>query len=69
MGITMKDFKNVINLSSESVELIKYLKGETISVKGEKGYNLVCVEGFPLGFGIMEGNNLKNKYSSSWRLV
>ena len=69
MGITINDFKNVINLTSDSIEVIKYLKGETISVEGKKGYNLVCVEGYPLGFGIMEGNNLKNKYSSSWRLI
>ena len=69
MGIQMKDFKNIINLSSNSIEVVKYLKGETLTIEGNKGYNLVCVDGYPLGFGIIEKNKLKNKYSSSWRLI
>jgi NOL1/NOP2/sun family putative RNA methylase len=69
MGIKMEDFKNTINLDSNSIEVVKYLKGETLTIEGKKGYNIVCVDGYPLGFGIIEKNKLKNKYSSSWRLI
>lgn len=68
MGLKMSEVKNTINLSSESIEVIKYLKCETIKVEGNKGWNLVCVDGYPLGWGKHDGNNLKNYYPASWRM-
>ena len=52
---------------------MKYLKGETIEVSDlkpakEKGWQLVCVDGFALGFGKLERGILKNKYYAGWRL-
>lgn len=33
----------------------------------KKGWVLVCVDSFPLGWGKLTGNSIKNKYLSSWR--
>lgn len=53
--------------------VIRYLKGETIlvddvPVKRKKGWQLVCVSGYPLGWGKLSGGVLKNKYLASWRM-
>lgn len=52
--------------------MIKYLKGETLDVEDlvsrkEKGWYLVCVDGYPLGFGKLANQTLKNKYLPGWR--
>ena len=33
------------------------------------GWQLVCVEDYPLGWGKKNKHNLKNKYHSGWRMV
>lgn len=58
-------FKNVINLDTDSDNLTKYLKGETIIENCEDGYVLICASGFPLGFGIAKDSKIKNKYGKS----
>ena len=72
MASSIDGFSNVLNLSCEDERTIRYLKGETIPVaEGEttetKGWCLVAVDGFPLGFGKRNGNLLKNKYKPGWR--
>ena len=32
-----------------------------------KGWQLVCVDGFALGWGKLSGGTLKNKYCTGWR--
>ncbi len=64
-----------LTLSVQDDRLLRYLKGETITIESgetdqQKGYVLVCVEDYPLGFGkVMNGCMLKNKYQSGWRMV
>ncbi len=72
MSLKMEDYKHCINLSVEDERVIKYLKGETLDVedlvsKSLKGWQLVCVDGFPLGFAKGAGYSLKNKYLAGWR--
>ncbi len=69
MSIDMKDFKNNINLSADDDRVNKYLKGETIDVEGSNGWALICVDGFPLGWGKINNGVLKNKYLPGWRLM
>ena len=61
----------MINLKKDDIRTIKYLKGETLDVsdisKTMKGWVLVCVEGYPLGFGKCAKGSLKNKYAQGWR--
>lgn len=70
-ALKMEEFMNVVNLSIDDNNVIKYLKGETIELEkgGENGWILVCVDGFPLGFGKLNGTTLKNKYHQGWRLM
>lgn len=71
MALKMDEFSQVINFSCEDANVIKYLKGETIEVdipeKANSGWNLVCVDGYPLGWGKLTGSTLKNKYHAGWR--
>ena len=51
---------------------MRYLKGETIDVVEcgkEKGWILVCVDGYPLGFGKLDKGRIKNKYNAGWRML
>lgn len=64
--------KHRISFSRADERVIRYLKGETLDVsdlnlKGEKGWQLVCVDEYPLGWGKLAGVSLKNKYYAGWR--
>ena len=69
LNLKTNEFNNILNLSLEDPRVIKYLKCETLDVKeyGLDGYVLVCVNNFPLGFGIVNKGTLKNKYPSNYR--
>lgn len=63
----------VISLSVEDPRLERYLKGETLIIEPgeaahEKGWHLLCVQGYPLGFGKLVGQTLKNKHPAGWRV-
>ena len=63
----------VISLSVDDPRLERYLKGETLTIEPEeaahsKGWHLLCVEGYPLGFGKLVNGTLKNKYPAGWRV-
>ena len=64
--------ENRIHLNREDPRVIRYLKGETLDVsdldlKKRKGWQLVCVDEYPLGWGKLAGGSLKNKYYAGWR--
>lgn len=61
------------SLSSSDERISRYLKGETIPLSPEecpvsKGWGLLCAEDFPLGWGKLVNQTLKNKYPAGWRL-
>jgi NOL1/NOP2/fmu family ribosome biogenesis protein len=64
-----KEFINQINLSCESCECVKYIKGEGFEVDAENGWCVVCVEGIPLGGGKVVDGYLKNHYPKGLRLM
>ena len=72
MNLKKEEYENVLDFSVDDERIIKYLKGETLEVEDlvsskEKGWYLVCVDGYPLGFGKLSGQMLKNKYLPGWR--
>lgn len=72
MTIKPEDYSTVANLPLNDVNVIKYLKGETIEVfkeqlRGSAKNVLVCVDGFPLGWGRLSNTTIKNKYLPGWR--
>ena len=65
--------ENRIHLNRDDPRVIRYLKGETLDVDDlvetkAKGWYLVCVDGYPLGWGKLANGTLKNKYLPGWRL-
>lgn len=73
MCLKKEEYKKIIDISSEDDRINRYLKGETLEVddladKKAKGWYLVCVDGYPLGWGKIAGGTLKNKYLPGWRL-
>ncbi len=68
MALKRKEFPSCINLAHDDIRVIKYLKGETIEADTPaKGWQLICVDGYPLGFGKASGTTIKNKYLAGWR--
>lgn len=70
MALKKDEFTRCVDLSRDDPNVIKYLKGETIEIEGstaKQGWNLICVDGFPLGWGKLTGSTLKNKYHAGWR--
>ena len=71
MVLRENTYANSISFDSQDIRVIRYLKGETITLKENertaKGWCLVCVEGFALGFAKANGMILKNKYYPGWR--
>ena len=45
----------------------KYLSGETIMAEGEKGWYLMTVKGYSIGWAKMAGGMLKNHYPKGLR--
>ena len=71
MTIRPRDYAQTFSMKREDERVIRYLKGESIQLtekeKFIKGWVLVCVEDFPLGWAKASGNGLKNKYYPGWR--
>jgi NOL1/NOP2/fmu family ribosome biogenesis protein len=69
MNIGYRDMKNSLSFAADDINIIKYLKGETVNIQKQdmnKGFVLVCVDSFPLGFAVYDGNKLKNLYEKGW---
>ena len=72
MALRAEEYASVVDLSVDDENVIRYLKGETIEIDDSRvarksGWQLVCVDGFPLGFGKLSNGTLKNKYLAGWR--
>lgn len=73
MALKKEEFASVVDLDARDERTIRYLKGETIDVDDVetargKGWQLVCVNGYTLGWGKLVNGTLKNKYHAGWRM-
>ena len=62
----------ILDYPAEGPLVESFLQGETIPLppdekKTEKGWKLVCADGFPLGWGKISNGQVKNKVLCSWR--
>lgn len=62
-------FKHIIDLKITDEKVKRYLKGETLLHEAEKGYHVICLEGYPLGWVKAHNGTLKNQYPASWRMM
>ena len=72
MFLKKEEYAFSLDLCAEDERVIKYLKGETLDVEdllpvSAKGWYLICVDGYPLGWGKAAGGRIKNKYLPGWR--
>ena len=59
--------RSVWNLKTDS-DVYGYLNGQTFPAQGEKGWYLVCMDGFSLGWGKLSGGVMKNHYPRGLRI-
>ncbi|NCU25884.1 SAM-dependent methyltransferase [Candidatus Nomurabacteria bacterium] len=75
MSLGKGDHRRMISFSHSSMEIAKYLKGETIffsedpaDLSDYQGYVIIAVDGHPLGWGKKDRNGMiKNLYPKGWR--
>lgn len=65
LSLRPEEAMHVLNLSEEQAR--KYLRGETLMAEGEKGWYLICIEGYSLGVGKLSGSVMKNHYPKGLR--
>ena len=58
---------HVWNLDASDPATIGYLNGQTFPAEGEKGWYLICVDGFSMGWGKLAGGIMKNHYPKGLR--
>jgi NOL1/NOP2/sun family putative RNA methylase len=78
LGLRAEQAVRVLPLSSTGDEAVRYLKGETLIIEEQrihrkhsnvplKGHCLVCIDGFPVGWGKWQEGMIKNEYPAGWR--
>ena len=72
MNLKKEEYSLTLDFPADDERVLRYLKGETLDVEDlcsrkDKGWYLVCVDGYPMGFGKLGGQMLKNKYLPGWR--
>ncbi|MCI5620081.1 MAG: RsmF rRNA methyltransferase first C-terminal domain-containing protein [Lachnospiraceae bacterium] len=68
LALKPEQAKNVTNLPAASYEASAYLKGQTLNTDGKKGWHLITVDGYSLGWGKLAGGVLKNHYPKGLRI-
>lgn len=73
MALRKEEYPAVLDFTWQDGRIIRYLRGETIEISPgessrESGWQLVCVNGYPLGWGKLVNGLLKNKYHAGWRM-
>ena len=61
--------KNIVTFDVNSIEVNKYLKGETLFADCNDGWNAVCIGKFPLGWAKAKDGTIKNYYPKGWRKI
>lgn len=71
MYLKMEEFTQSFSMSADDMRVIRYLKGETIEAEDcpyKKGFVLIGVDGYPLGWAKIVNGTLRNKYYAGWRI-
>jgi len=68
LALWLKEAKNMVSYAADSEEISRYLHGETLATE-QKGWILVQVDGYSLGWGKGAAGILKNHYPKGLRKV
>ncbi|MBE6984155.1 MAG: hypothetical protein E7434_00815 [Ruminococcaceae bacterium] len=66
LALWLKEFPNMANFASDSYEISAYLQGQTLNADF-RGWTLVCVDGYSLGWAKGADGVLKNHYPKGLR--
>ncbi|WP_027415103.1 RsmF rRNA methyltransferase first C-terminal domain-containing protein [Aneurinibacillus terranovensis] len=72
LAVSLKpgEWRRSVDFSAESEEIFRYLRGESLMVSStERGWTLVTVDGYPLGWAKLVDGQLKNHYPKGLRWV
>ena len=67
LALKKEDVLRSFQLESGSREIKQYLSGQTFSAEGEKGWYLILVDGYSIGWGKLAGGIMKNHYPKGLR--
>lgn len=73
LALKLNDAKNVVKLTCENPQTIGFFNGQSVMLSDEqateckKGWALVCVDGYPAGWGKVNGAQVKNHYPKGLR--
>ena len=69
MALKPEQVKNFENLPRDSQNCLNYLLGQEIPTDNPaRGYRLICVDGFSVGWGKCDGTVIKNHYPKGLRI-
>ncbi|MDO5539096.1 MAG: RsmB/NOP family class I SAM-dependent RNA methyltransferase [Eubacteriales bacterium] len=74
MFLKAREAKSILSLKCDDDRVKRYLKGETLEVpeaeeQNLKGWTLICVDDYPLGWGKYVNGTMRNKYYPGWRIM
>lgn len=67
LALKPEEAVHTMELSAESAEIRAYLNGQTLQGEGEKGWYLIRVDGYGIGWGKLAGGVMKNHYPKGLR--
>jgi NOL1/NOP2/sun family putative RNA methylase len=67
LALKAGDVKRKADYKADAAEVRQYLRGETLPRRGEKGWTLITVDGFSLGWAKQSDGMLKNHYPKGLR--
>ncbi len=67
MCVKAQECKNVVSFDNDDVKTEKFLRGETLEAEADKGWCLVCVDGYSVGLGKSVNGVIKNHIPKALR--
>lgn len=67
LALSEKMVKNSVNMCKDDERVNRYISGETFEYEGDKGWYLICVDGYSLAWGKLAGGIMKNHYPKGLR--
>lgn len=68
LALGPEDVFHSYDMAGDSTEVRMYLNGQTVSADGEKGWYLMTVDGYSIGWGKLAGGMIKNHYPKGLRI-
>ena len=69
LKLTADKVKRSLNFDVDSDEIRQFLRGETLSIESPKGWTLILVDGYAIGWGKSDGRIIKNHYPKGLRIM